>query len=115
MKIPQIEPRQSAAAAAIPNRTPRLVAFVNRFRRNPLPNVRYNRVEERARIIDDARGMARLQRPIGRRLVRFLQRTKRKIAIAGGALALGGAIVGGLSGGLSKKNKKKKREKEKFY
>ena len=71
MEIPQIEPQQSAAA--IPNRTPRLVAFVNRFRRNPLPNVRYNRVEDRARIIDNARDMSPPQPPIGRRVVSFLQ------------------------------------------
>ena len=111
MEIPQNEVRQPAAA--IPNRTPRLVAFVNRFRRNPRPTVTYDRSEDRARIIDNARDMSPPQPPIGRRVVSFLQRHKRKIAIGGGVLALGGAIVGGLSRALSKKKNKRRRLKKK--
>jgi len=48
---------------------------------------------------------------VGRRVGRFLQRHKRKLLIAGGALAGTGAFIGGLAGGLSgKKEEKEMRE-----
>ena len=43
------------------------------------------------------------------RVRRFLQRHKRKLAIAGGVLAGTGALIGGLTGGLSGKKKKNKK------
>ena len=74
-----------------------------------MPNVRYHKLDDSVRLIEHApRGSARLQPvPIGKRVVRFLKKHKRKFAIAGGALAVGGAIVGGLAGGIPIKEAKK--------
>ena len=105
LEIPQIPARPMAR---VPFRS-RLGGFFNRVRRKVLPNVRYHRLDDSVRLIEHApRGLARLQPlPIGKRVVRFLKKHKRKFAIAGGALAVGGAIVGGLAGGIPIKEAKK--------
>ena len=59
------------------------------------------------RLIGSPRSSARPHVPIGGRVARFLKKHKRKFAIAGGVLAAGGAIIGGLAGGIPRKEEKK--------
>src|SRR5438552_8727135 len=107
MEIPPIE-RAPRSGVAIRPRFAGFINRLNRLRRNILPNVQYRRGDDTVRLIDNApRGTARPFVPMRRRVVRFLQRHNRKLAIAGGALALGGALAGGLASGLSKKEAKK--------
>jgi len=59
------------------------------------------------RLIENPRAPIHPHVPIGRRVVRLKKRHKRKLAIAGGIIAAGGAIIGGLSGGIPTKESNK--------
>ena len=100
----EIPPISTRSGARLPIRS-RLNGFFSRVRRNILPNVRYRRADDTVRLIEQPHAEARV--PIGRRVATFLKKHKRKFAIAGGVLAAGGAIIGGLAGGIHRKEEKK--------
>ena len=106
LEIPVIPQISSRSGARLPIRS-RLGGLFNRVRRNVFANVRYHRLDDNVRLIENPRAPIHPHVPIGRRVVRFKKKHKRKLAIAGGVLAAGGAIIGGLAGGIPRKEEKR--------